>query len=199
VRLLVATRNKGKVAELADLLTDVQIKWQGLEDIPQVDDVAETGRTFEENVILKATSYAEQTGLLTLADDSGLEVDALDGRPGVHTARYGGLRLTPVQRYKRLLEDMNGVPWPKRTARFRCVMALATPKGVVGTESGVCEGMIALEPAGEGGFGYDPIFYLPEMRKTMAQLPAGEKQRISHRGRAIIAITPLLWQELDQG
>jgi XTP/dITP diphosphohydrolase len=199
VRLLVATRNKGKVAELADLLAGLQIKWQGLEDIPQVDDVAETGRTFEENAILKATSYAEQTGLLTLADDSGLEVDALDGRPGVHTARYGGLRLTPVQRYKLLLEDMNGVPWPKRTARFRCVMALATPKGVIGTESGVCEGMIALEPAGEGGFGYDPIFYLPEMRKTMAQLPAGEKQRISHRGRAVVAITPLLWQELDQG
>jgi XTP/dITP diphosphohydrolase len=187
------------VAELADLLAGLQIKWQGLEDIPQVDDVAETGRTFEENAILKATGYAEQTGLLTLADDSGLEVDALDGRPGVHTARYGGLRLTVAQRYKRLLEDMNGVPWPKRTARFRCVMALATPKGVIGTESGVCEGMIALEPAGEGGFGYDPIFYLPEMRKTMAQLPAGEKQRISHRGRAVVAITPLLWQELDQG
>jgi XTP/dITP diphosphohydrolase len=195
VKLLVATRNKGKVAELADMLADLDIEWLGLEDIPWAEDVAETGRTFEENAILKATGYAAQTGLLTLADDSGLEVDALGGRPGVHTARYGGTGLTPVQRYKLLLEELKVVPWANRQARFRCVVALATPKAVVGTESGVCEGMIALEPAGEGGFGYDPVFYLPERQKTMAQLPAAEKHLISHRGRAFAAMTPLLRQK----
>ena len=192
MKLLVATRNKGKVAELADMLADLQIRWLGLEDIPEIDQIAETGRTFEENAILKAAGYAVRTGMLTLADDSGLEVDALDGRPGVHTARYGGTALRPVQRYELLLEEMKGVPWPKRTARFRCSVALATPKAVEAVESGVCEGMIALEPAGEGGFGYDPIFYLPERGKTMAQLQAGVKHRISHRGQAFAAIAPLL-------
>ncbi|UCG26205.1 MAG: XTP/dITP diphosphatase [Chloroflexota bacterium] len=192
MKLLVATRNKGKVAELADMLADLQIKWLGLEDIPGVEEVAETGQTFEENAKLKASGYAAQSGLLTLADDSGLEVDALDDRPGVHTARYGGEGLSPVQRYELLLEELRGVRWPERKARFRCVVALSTPTAMVGTASGVCEGVIALESAGEGGFGYDPIFYLPDKGRTMAQLAAGEKHRISHRGRAFAAITPLL-------
>ena len=198
MRLLVATQNRGKVAELADMLADIEISWLGLQDIPSVEEVAETGQTFEENAILKATGYAEQTGLLTLADDSGLEVDALDGRPGVHTARYGGARLTPAQRYTLLLEELAGVPWPNRTARFRCVVALAKPKILIGAEDGACEGLIALEPAGVGGFGYDPIFFLPDRRMTMAQLPADEKHQISHRGRAFAAIKPLLRRELRE-
>ena len=198
MRLLVATRNQGKVVELAEMLGDLQISWLSLADIGPSDDVAETGSTFEANAILKAKEYAAQSGLLTLADDSGLEVDALDGRPGVHTARYGGPGLTPSQRYRALLEELEDVPQGERGARFRCVVALAKPEGVVGTAHGVCEGTIAMEPAGDGGFGYDPVFFIPDWGKTMAQLPATEKHRISHRGRALAAITPLLRQTLDQ-
>ena len=196
MRLLVATRNKGKVAEFADMLADLQVDWLGLDDLGLTLEVAETGATFEQNAILKATGYARAADLLTLADDSGLEVDALSGKPGVHTARFGGLGLTPVERYQLLLAELRDVPWSERTARFRCVVALGGPDGVLGTASGVCDGMIALEPTGDGGFGYDPVFYLPEQQKTMAQLPPDEKHRISHRGRAIVAITPLLRRTL---
>ncbi|MGD8855138.1 MAG: non-canonical purine NTP pyrophosphatase, partial [Chloroflexota bacterium] len=124
MQLLVATHNLGKVRELADMLGDLQVDWLSLDDIALSDEVAETGETFRENAILKASGYAGKSGLLTLADDSGLEVDALDGRPGVHTARFGGPGLTPVQRYQRLLRELQDVPWPQRTARFRCVVAL---------------------------------------------------------------------------
>jgi XTP/dITP diphosphohydrolase len=199
VRLLVATRNSGKVRELADMLGDLQLEWLSLDDVQSSLEVAETGQTFEDNAILKANGYAAETGLLTLADDSGLEVDALHGRPGVHTARYGGPGLTPEQRYIRLLGEMEGVPLSERQARFRCVVALATPVRLLGVASGACEGRIAPEPLGEGGFGYDPVFFLPDWGKTMAQLPAGEKHGISHRGRAFAAITPLLRQALRGG
>jgi XTP/dITP diphosphohydrolase len=151
----------------------------------------EVGDTFAENARLKAVSYAMAGGRLTLADDSGLEVDALDGRPGVHTARYGGDALTPEERYQLLLREMRHVPWELRTARFRCAIALAAPDGaLLGESEGVCEGIIALEPAGSGGFGYDPVFYLPDRELTMAQLAPGEKKEISHRGRALRAMAP---------
>lgn len=190
--LLLATHNAGKKAELADLLGDLGVELMTLADLGLDLVVDEVGRTFEENAVLKATVYATATGYLTLADDSGLEVDALNGQPGIHTARYGGEGLTPQQRYERLLQELADVPWDRRTARFRCVVALADADGLLGTASGKCEGLISYAPAGKQGFGYDPVFYLPERGVTMAQLTAEEKQQISHRGRATIAIKPLL-------
>lgn len=198
MKLLVATRNLGKVRELAEILSDQEIDWLSLDDIALTREVAETGTTFRENAILKANEYALASGLLTLADDSGLEVDALDGRPGMHTARYGGPGLTPKQRYELLLQALAQVPAPERTARFRCVVALASPDGLIDTAEGVCEGVIALAPAGDGGFGYDPVFYLPERQKTMAQLPASQKHLISHRGRAFANMVPTLRKVLGE-
>lgn len=191
--LLVATHNKGKVAEYADMLGALDVRWIDLDEAGGAPEVAENGRTFHDNAILKARGYALETGRLTLADDSGLEVDALDGAPGVHTARYGGAGLTHAERYHKLLEALAGVPLQARTARFRCVIAVAGADGrILGTAEGVCEGLIALEPAGEGGFGYDPVFYLPAQGRTMAQLPPAVKHAISHRGAALRAIEPLL-------
>lgn len=198
-QLLVATHNPGKVAEYADLLEDDRIDWLSLDDAGIINYADETGATFQENAEIKASVYARQSGLLTLADDSGLEVDALGGAPGVMTARYGGEGLTPAERYLRLLEALVDVPEAERTARFRCVIALAAADGtILGSAEGVCEGQIALEPMGEGGFGYDPVFYLPGRGVTMAQLPAGEKHRISHRGRAAYSIGPLLRRTLRE-
>lgn len=198
-RLLVATHNKGKVAEFADMLKDMAIEWLSLDDVGIGQDVEETGSTFRENSVLKAKAYAAETGLLTLADDSGLEVDALAGAPGVYTARYGGAGLTAVQRYQKLLDELRTVPEPQRTARFRCVIVLMAPDGnILGEAEGVCEGMIARSPAGAGGFGYDPIFYLPPLQQTMAQLPAAQKHQISHRGRAMQQIEPWLRRALNK-
>ncbi len=199
-RLLVATHNKGKVREYADILGDMGIEWLTLDEAGVANDVAETEDTFRGNAVLKATAYAQQTGLLTLADDSGLEVDALDGRPGVLSARYGGPGLSAVDRYQRLLGELRDVAAERRTARFHCVTALAAPDGaLLATADGVCEGVIALGPSGDGGFGYDPVFYLPQYGQTMAQLDAVEKNRISARGRAAAAIAPELRRALAGG
>lgn len=198
--LLVATHNQGKVVEFKEMLADLNIGWQSLDDVQVTEDVEENGDTFEANAVLKARSYAAKTGLITLADDSGLQVDALGGDPGIFTARYGGEGLSHQQRYQLLLRNLDGVPWERRTARFRCVIALAAPDGtVLGTAQGVCEGMIALEPAGSGGFGYDPVFYLPERSLTMAEVGSAVKHQISHRGRALQAIEPLLRKVLAGG
>lgn len=197
-KLLVATHNKGKLQNFADMLNDLDIEWLSLDDVGVTEDVEETGSTFRENSILKAKAYAAETGLLTLADDSGLEVDALDGAPGVYTARYGGAGLTAVQRYQKLLEAIQHIPEPRRTARFRCIIVLAGPDGaLLGESEGTCEGQIAFAPAGEGGFGYDPVFYLPQFGQTMAQLSPAEKHKISHRGRAVQAIVPCLRELLQ--
>ncbi|MCA9923122.1 MAG: RdgB/HAM1 family non-canonical purine NTP pyrophosphatase [Anaerolineales bacterium] len=192
-QLLVATHNQGKLANFADMFGDLNIQWLSLDDIGVTTDVAETGVTFRDNAILKATTYAGETGLITLADDSGLEVDALDGAPGVYTARYGGSGLTHAERYHFLLDNLKDVPWELRTARFRAVIVIADPAGKVLAEAeGVCEGMIAPAPAGDGGFGYDPVFYLPEWGKTMAQVSSAMKHQISHRGQAVQKIAPRL-------
>ncbi len=196
--VLVATHNRGKVSEYEELMAGLHVSWVGLGDVGIGSDVDETGATFEENAILKAQAYARASGLLTLADDSGLEVDALDGRPGVHTARYGGVGLDSAQRYRLLLEQLAAVPMAARRARFRCVVALAQGEQLWGTASGVVEGQIAFEPAGKGGFGYDPVFYLPQYERTMAQLPAAVKNQISHRARALQALLPLLRSALAQ-
>lgn len=190
--LLVATHNPGKVRQLASLLEELDVRLVSLEEAGIDWDVEETGETFEENAILKAQTYARATGLLTLADDSGLEVDALGGKPGVRTSRYGGEGLDSAQRYMLLLEALNEVSWEERTARFRSVVALADAGGVLATAAGTIEGRIALAPAGSGGFGYDPVFYLDEREMTMAELPPDVKNRISHRARAVEAIRPKL-------
>jgi XTP/dITP diphosphohydrolase len=183
-RLLVATRSRGKLREYEQLLAGlpVTLTYLGAEGIDR--EVEEIGETFADNAVRKARDYARVSGLLTLADDSGLEVDALDGGPGVHSARYAGADATDEERYELLLERLRDVPWEERGARFRCVIAVAEPEGRVWTAEGTCEGVIALAPKGEHGFGYDPVFYLLEHQKTMAELPPEVKNRISHRARA---------------
>ena len=199
MKLLIATHNPGKVIEFAGMLADLALEWLSLDDAGVTADVAETGQTFRENAVLKAQTYARMTGLFTLADDSGLEVDALNGEPGVYTARYGGEGLTSMERYQLLLQRMRDVPWADRTARFHAVIALVAPDGrLLGVADGVCEGLIALAPTGWGGFGYDPVFYLPDRERTMAQLDAAVKRQISHRGRALRSIEALVQTVLAQ-
>ncbi|MDD5121834.1 MAG: non-canonical purine NTP pyrophosphatase, partial [Dehalococcoidales bacterium] len=147
-------------------------------------DVCEDGSTYEENAILKAATLAQRSQLLTLADDSGLEVDVLRGEPGIKSARFGGKGITDAQRNVILLDRLKGVPFEHRTARFQCTMAIAEPGGNVKTCNGSCDGIIALKPAGVLNFGYDPIFFLPSLNKTMAELPAEIKNQISHRAIA---------------
>lgn len=199
--LLVATNNPGKLKEYEDLLTGgallLEITSPAREGLKF--EVQESGETFEENARIKALAYARASGLLTLADDSGLEVDALDGAPGVHSARYAGPGATDVDRYRKLLEALQQVPAGKRTARFRCVIALARPDGHLLTADGVCNGEIGFEPRGAHGFGYDPIFVVAGYGgQTMAELAPEIKNRISHRARAMDAARPLLLQLLGE-
>ena len=184
IKLLVATNNPGKVREYQALLKGLPLTltYPAQEGIDI--EVEETGSTFAQNARLKATAYARTSGLLTLADDSGLEVDALGGEPGTRSARYAGQGASDEDRYRLLLSKLEGVPWQQRTARFRCVIAVARPQGEVHTAQGTCEGVIAFEPRGEHGFGYDPVFYVPEHGQTMAELEPEVKNRISHRARA---------------
>ena len=183
-RLLVATTNQGKLREYRRLLEGVPFDLIGPADLGIAAGVEETGATFEENAILKATTLCAASGLPTLADDSGLEVDALEGEPGVRSARYAGDDATDAQRVKFLLKKLKRVPPGYRTARFRCVIAVALPGGRVEIFNGECGGEIALAPKGEKGFGYDPVFFVPELGKTMAELPLEIKNQLSHRARA---------------
>lgn len=184
-KLLIATTNTGKVAEIAELLSDLNYEVLGLTDLPQaLPDVEETGTTFEANALLKAEYYHAQTGLLALADDSGLEVDALDGQLGVYSARYAGVGASDVAKVSKLLAEMQSVPAAERTARFVCVIALIGP-GIRETFTGTCAGLIADAPRGTNGFGYDPVFIEPSSGRTFAELTRAEKASISHRGRAL--------------
>ena len=183
-KLLMATNNQAKVREYKSLLQNLPYQLVTLAEQGITTVVNETGETMEENARLKATVFAEQSRLLALADDSGLEVDALDGKPGPLSARYAGEGASDKDRVEYLLALMKDVPWQKRSARFRCVIAVATPDGWVEFCSGECRGMITFEPRGVQGFGYDPVFYLPEMDKTMAELPLEIKNQLSHRGQA---------------
>ena len=192
LKLLIATRNRGKLQEYRRLLADMPIEVTDLDELGIVEEVAETGDTFVENAIQKALTYARLSGLWTWADDSGLEVDALNGEPGVHSARFAGPDATEAERYRLLLQRMAHVPPGQRTARFRCVIAIATPEGHVEIAEGHCEGEIAFTPRGEHGFGYDPVFYLPDRHLTMAELSLEEKNRISHRARASQAARQIL-------
>ena len=183
--LILATKNPKKVEEIKALLADAPVRILSLLDFPEIPDTPETGTTFAENAEIKARAASKTTGKIALADDSGLEVDALCGEPGVYSNRFAGPGASDRDKYMRILELLEGVPDEKRTARFKAVMAIATPDGDITVVEGVCEGRIAREPKGTNGFGYDPIFYLPELDKMMAELSPEEKNAISHRGRAL--------------
>jgi len=198
ISLLVGTQNPGKQREYRELLAGAPVVWVGPEEVGLAAlEVEENGATFEENARHKALAYARASGLPALADDSGLEVDALDGEPGVYSARYAGPGATDEDRYRKLLEVMASVPDDRRTARFVCVVALALPGGEVYVARGTVEGRIGHGPRGSGGFGYDPVFVLPDGRH-MAELPAEEKNAISHRGRALHALKPTLLAVLER-
>lgn len=190
--LVLATRNRHKGEELAALLGGLGIRIRTLDEFPGVPDVVEDGNTCEANAVKKATEIAAATGLPAVADDTGLEVDALDGRPGVYAARYAGEQATYEDNYRKLLRELSGVPRGRRTARFITVAAIALPWNGVQIATGRLEGLIAEEPAGSRGFGYDPVFFLPELGKTLAELSADEKNRISHRAKAFIQARDLL-------
>lgn len=193
VRLLIATNNPGKAREYQEILADLPVDLTFPTDEGLTLDPEETGSTFEENAIIKARAFAQASSLLTLADDSGLEIDALNGEPGVYSARYGNTAKEDHQgRYRRVLEKLTNTPAEKRTARFKCVVAVATGERLVGTADGAVEGVITFAPKGEGGFGYDPIFLVPEFGRTMAELTPDEKNSISHRSRAVRAALPMI-------
>lgn len=187
--IVLASANKKKVAELRELLRHSGVDVTGLEAYPDIGDIVEDGNTFEENALIKARTVWRHTGKLTLADDSGLEVDALDGSPGIVSARYAGPGKDDVENYRKLLHELRNVPESKRTARFHCVLALAGPDRngnyFEKTFDGKCEGRIAFEPKGRHGFGYDPVFFLPEFDCTSAELDPEIKNRISHRADAM--------------
>lgn len=194
-KLLIATNNPHKVAEYRQIFSDLAVTITYLAEVGIRLDPEETGTTFEENAIIKARAFARASDLLVLADDSGLEVDALHGEPGIYSARYGQTaRDDHVGRYRLVLDKLlaKNVPWAQRTARFRCVVALATKERVVGTVAGTVEGYINYEPRGQHGFGYDPIFFVPGFNQTLAELSPAQKHSISHRGRAARAAIPLL-------
>ncbi len=191
-KLLLATNNQAKVREYRSLLSNLPFDLVTPAELGITTIVNETGDSLEENARLKATVLAAESQLLALADDSGLEVDALGGEPGHLSARYAGEGALDRDRVNYLLVRLKDVPWEKRSARFRCVIALATPDGKVELCSGECRGFITFEPNGEHGFGYDPIFYLPEQGKTMAELSLKEKNQISHRGQAARKVYPTL-------
>lgn len=197
-KLVLASTNKGKILEFREILADLPFELVSLADFPEIPQVIEDGSTFAENAVIKASTIAKYTGELTLADDSGLEVDALNGEPGVYSARYGQPGWGDRERYRFLLEKLQNVPLEKRTARFRCAIALYNPRNNrVDQVDGAVEGMIGDGPRGSNGFGYDPIFYIPEIGKTMAELSAEQKNSFSHRARAAQKVLPLLQNSLQ--
>ena len=184
--LVLATRNRGKAAEINDLLKDFPVDVKSLDDFGPIPEVVEDGTTFEANAYKKASFTARVLGLPALADDSGLTVEALDGAPGVYSARYAGENATDEQRCRKLLKEMSGKT--NRRAAFECVISIAVPSGPALTYEARCEGLIADQPSGENGFGYDPVFYYPPLDTTFAQLTREEKSRVSHRGKALMEL-----------
>lgn len=190
--LVLATRNRNKVIELVALLGDLGIKIRTLDEFPDAPDVVEDGDTCEANAVKKARAIAESTGLPAVADDTGLEVDALGGRPGVYAARYAGEDATYEDNCRKLLRELTGVPREQRTARFLTVAAIALPSDGIRVAQGTLEGVIAEEASGTLGFGYDPVFLIPELGKTLAQLSADQKNTISHRAKAFAKMREML-------
>lgn len=190
MRLVIATTNKGKIKEIEQVLAALAVTVESF-NAQTLPPVVEDGETFAENACKKARHYALHTGCFALADDSGLEVDALQGRPGVHSARYAGEHAGDEENNQKLLKALQAVPWEQRTARFRCVLAVARPDGQCAVVDGICPGHIGVSPRGYEGFGYDPLFVLTDGR-TMAELPLEEKNRLSHRGQALRKLPALL-------
>lgn len=191
-QIVVASSNSHKIKEIAAILAPYNYEVKSLLDFPEILDVKETGATFEENAILKATTIAKALNQPVLADDSGIEVDALNGMPGVLSARWAGSQKDDSANLNLLLSQLADVPTERRTGRYVCVAAVADPTGHSQTARGEWEGVVATEPTGQHGFGYDPIFYLPELGKTVAELTAAEKDELSHRRQAFSALVARL-------
>ena len=184
MQIVLATHNRGKMKEMSSILAHLPVTLLTLDDFPQIGEIPETGETLKENAFIKAETVHQKTGLPALADDTGLEVDALDGAPGVHSSRYDGETATFEDNCRKMLQEMDGVPAEERTARFHTVIAFVSDSGNEWTE-GMVEGRILEKKQGDGGFGYDPLFYYPPLKKTFAELNSEQKNNISHRGKAL--------------
>jgi len=192
LEVIVASRNKGKVREIRDALEGLNLRILALSNFPGAPEVEEDGKSFTENALKKARFYSKYFGKLVLADDSGLEVDSLKGQPGVHSARYAGERASTQENNHKLLREIQGVPISKRGAGFKCIIAIASPDGREAIAEGSCRGRIGLREKGKKGFGYDPLFILPQYGRTMAELSLEEKNRVSHRGKALRKIRRII-------
>lgn len=195
--ILIATTNRGKHREIEAVMADLPVTWADLSDLPPMSDCIEDGNTFVANAEKKALHFARLSGLWTLADDSGLEVDALDGQPGIYSARFAGEPRSDANNNARLVSMLAGIAPEQRTARFRCALAIADPKGILARADGIVEGVIIDDARGSNGFGYDPHFLIPSLGRTAAELPPQEKNRISHRGKALQAIRGRLLRLLE--
>ena len=184
MQIILATHNRGKMKEMSSILAHLPVTLLTLDDFPQIGEIPETGETLKENAFIKAETVHQKTGLPALADDTGLEVDALDGAPGVHSSRYDGETATFEDNCRKMMQEMDGIPAEERTARFHTVIAFVSESGNEWTE-GMVEGRILEKKQGDGGFGYDPLFYYPPLKKTFAELNSEQKNNISHRGKAL--------------
>jgi XTP/dITP diphosphohydrolase len=185
LELIIATKNRGKVREIREALKGLRLRIHSLDDFSDVPEIEEDGKSFTENALKKARFYSKYFGKLIIADDSGLEVDSLKGLPGIYSARYAGKGASNRENNRKLLHEMEGIPLSKRGARFKCAMAIVSNEGKEVVAEGSCKGRIGIKEVGKKGFGYDPLFILPQYGKTMAQLSLSEKNRISHRGKAL--------------
>ncbi|MED4225090.1 XTP/dITP diphosphatase [Neobacillus cucumis] len=200
--VIIATKNPGKAREFEHIFAARVIKVRTLLDFPDIPEIEETGSTFEENAILKAESVSHTLNKMVISDDSGLIVDALEGRPGIYSARYAGEQKDDQNNIDKVLSELQGVPEEKRTARFYCALAIAIPGEETRTVSGTCEGRILTERRGTHGFGYDPVFYLPEKDQSMAELSSDEKNKLSHRANALKkleAVLDTILERADKG
>ena len=184
-KFIAATKNKGKLKEIEEILVGLPLRIISMEEAGITMDIEETGTTFEENALIKAREIYKITGEMVMADDSGLEIDFLNGAPGIYSARFAGVGATDKDKNDKILSLLRDVPFEQRAARFVCAIAVILPNGSDFTVKGVCEGVIGFEASGNNGFGYDPLFYLPEYKLTTAQMPPNEKHKISHRGKAL--------------
>jgi non-canonical purine NTP pyrophosphatase (RdgB/HAM1 family) len=198
LEIIVATKNEGKLREIRSILKDLPFKLFGLNHFENVPDVEEDGKSFSENGLKKARFYSKLFGRIAIADDSGLEVDALGGRPGIYSARYAGKGASDQENRKKLLKELEGVPISKRGAKFKCAIAVVWPDGKEVITEGACRGRVGFKEVGKNGFGYDPLFILSRHGKTMGQLSLQEKNRISHRGKALRKLRKVLKDLTDQ-
>jgi XTP/dITP diphosphohydrolase len=190
--IVVATENPGKLREIKESLRGMDVQILSFKDLPPLPSIVEDGSTFQENAFKKARIVALHTGKLTIADDSGLEVDYLKGDPGVRSARFAGENASDTENNRKLLQCLQGIPSSQRGATFRCVIAVVDPQGRESSIEGTCRGVIGEKERGTQGFGYDPLFIIPDLGKTLAELPLDEKNRISHRGKALAALKKVL-------